>query len=158
MSALWRRRIEPYLRPFIYAGFRLRRGLTLGVRGIVTDSQGRVLLVEHTYVHGWHLPGGGVEWGETAEHALGRELMEEAGVRLTGPARLLSIHCNQIRFRGDHVLVFQIGAWEPCEASAEGEIHNVGWFSLDDLPDGATRGTRARLAEALGGEGAAAYW
>jgi ADP-ribose pyrophosphatase YjhB (NUDIX family) len=38
--------------------------MTLGVRGVATDGEGRVLLVKHTYViAGWWLPGGGVEQG-----------------------------------------------------------------------------------------------
>jgi hypothetical protein len=31
--------------------------MTLGVRGVAIDSAGRVLLVKHTYLHGWWLPG-----------------------------------------------------------------------------------------------------
>jgi len=155
---LWRRRVEPFTRPLVYAWFRAKRGLTLGVRGVVTDGEGRVLLIEHTYVHGWHLPGGGVERGETAEAAVIRELREEAGIKVTGPVALVSVHSNEPRHPGDHVLVYRVGAWEPCASSAQGEIHRVGWFALDALPEGATPGTRRRLAEALGGVESDPMW
>jgi ADP-ribose pyrophosphatase YjhB (NUDIX family) len=151
LAMTWRRAVEPFLRPLMFAGFRLTRGLTLGVRGIVTDSEGRVLLVEHTYVPGWHLPGGGVERGEPAHLALERELEEEAGVRLTGPARLLSIHSNHARFRGDHVLVFHCETWEACQATSVGEIAAVGWFAPDALPADTSAGHRRRIEELLGG-------
>ena len=56
--------------------FRLRRPMTLGVRGLVHNrADDTVFLIRHTYVPGWQLPGGGVEPGETMEEALGRELM-----------------------------------------------------------------------------------
>ncbi len=148
---LWRRRVEPFTRPFVYAWFRHKRGLTLGVRGLVTDDEGRVLLIEHTYVHGWYLPGGGVERRETAEEALAHELQEEAGVRVLGRASLVSVHSNEPRHPGDHVLVYRVHAWEPCASSAQGEIHKVGWFAPDALPEGTTRGTHQRIAEVLGG-------
>ncbi len=49
-----------FLVRLLHVYFRLRRGMTLGVRGLVVDGEGRVLLVEHTYLPGWWLPGGGV--------------------------------------------------------------------------------------------------
>lgn len=42
--------------------FLLQRPMTLGVRGLVLDVPAKtVMLIRHTYVPGWHLPGGGVE-------------------------------------------------------------------------------------------------
>jgi ADP-ribose pyrophosphatase YjhB (NUDIX family) len=155
---LWRRRIEPILRPLFHAWFRTTRGLTLGVRGLVLDRQGRVLLIEHTYIHGWHLPGGGVERGETAEQALSRELVEEAGVALTGPAQLVSIHNHDRHHRGDQVLVYRCEAWEACPPTSRGEIHQCGWFDPQALPEGTTAATRARIREALAGEPAHPLW
>ncbi len=155
---LWRRRVEPFTRPFVYAWFRFRRGLTLGVRGVVTDAEGRVLLVQHTYVPGWYLPGGGVERRETAEQALAHEMQEEAGVRVLGRPTLVSVHSNEPRHPGDHVLVYRVHAWEPCAASAQGEIHEVGWFAPDALPADTTPSTRRRIAEALNGAECDPMW
>src|SRR5271169_928018 len=105
---LWRRRLQPFAQPLYRVYARLSRGMTLGVRGVVLNQAREVLLVEHTYVHGWHLPGGGVEHGETAEAALARELVEEAGVRVVGAPALVAVHANLSRFRGDHVILFRV--------------------------------------------------
>jgi ADP-ribose pyrophosphatase YjhB (NUDIX family) len=148
---LWRRRIEPFARPFFQAYGRLSRGATLGVRGLALDERGRVLLVEHTYIHGWHLPGGGVERGETAEQAVAKEMMEEAGVAIIGRPRLLSIHDNSRKFPGDHVLFYRIDAWRQAEPTQRGEISQIGFFAPDALPEGTTRATRQRIREALEG-------
>jgi 8-oxo-dGTP pyrophosphatase MutT (NUDIX family) len=146
---LWRRRLQPVFQPLYRVYARISRGMTLGVRGVVLNGAGEVLLVEHTYIHGWHLPGGGVERGERAEEALARELVEEAGVRLAGTPVLVAVHANLTRFRGDHVLLYRIEDWSACGATSRGEIHQVRWFAPDALPDGTTDATRARIAQAL---------
>src|ERR1700744_583683 len=56
-----RQRLEPALRKLFHLYWRFARGMTLGVRAIVVDGEGKVFLVKHSYVAGWHLPGGGVE-------------------------------------------------------------------------------------------------
>src|SRR5580704_12292734 len=139
---LWRRRLQPIAQPIFRTYSRFSRGMTLGVRGVVLNEARGVLLVEHTYVHGWHLPGGGVERGESAEEALGRELIEEAGVKLNGPPHLVAINVNRTNFRGDHVLLYRIEDWTPCAATSVGEIHQVQWFAADALPVGVTEKTR----------------
>jgi ADP-ribose pyrophosphatase YjhB (NUDIX family) len=155
---LWRRSLQPLVRPLYQAHSRLTRGATLGVRALVLNDDGHVLLVEHTYVPGWFLPGGGVERGETVEEAVLRELQEEAGVRATTRPVLLGVHANHRTFRGDHVLVFRIDAWEPCEATSLHEIHAVGWFAPDALPPDTTPSTRRRIAEALQAHPPSPHW
>src|SRR5438045_1160338 len=75
-----RRAMEPLLRRVLHFFWQFQRGLTLGVRAVVIDRDGRIFLVRHTYVSGWHLPGGGVEPGETVAQALARELREEGNI------------------------------------------------------------------------------
>ncbi|MGQ2990892.1 MAG: NUDIX domain-containing protein [Brevundimonas sp.] len=147
----WRQRIEPFTRPLFFLVSRLTRGMTLGVRVVATDPRGRVMLVKHTYLAGWWLPGGGVDRGETTPDAAVRELREETGLVATTPPRLVSIHSNERFFRGDHVLVFAVNAFTVSQRTSHGEIAEVGWFDPADLPDDAHRSTRARLAEIFGG-------
>jgi 8-oxo-dGTP pyrophosphatase MutT (NUDIX family) len=77
------RRLEPLVRPFVHFYWRWSRGATLGARALVIDGSGRIFLVKHSYIDGWHLPGGGVETGETVLTALARELAEEGNIQLT---------------------------------------------------------------------------
>src|SRR5690348_5986539 len=79
-----RTKFEPWLRRALHLYLRVARGMTLGVRGLVVDADGRVFLVKHSYVGGWHLPGGGVEVGETFVEALKRELVEEGRIAVVG--------------------------------------------------------------------------
>src|SRR5438552_18840384 len=67
-----RKRFEPMLRRSFHVYWRFARGMTLGVRAVVLDGDKRVFLVKHSYVSGWHLPGGGVEAGEAFVDALRR--------------------------------------------------------------------------------------
>jgi ADP-ribose pyrophosphatase YjhB (NUDIX family) len=157
MSPL-RRKLEPFITPLFRLWWRINRGMTLGVRGVALDDQGRVLLVRHTYVEGWFLPGGGVESGETAVHALTREMAEEAGVELTAAPTLLGFYSNAAVFRNDHVLLYRINAWRPCPPTSEGEIAERGFFPVDALPEGVSNATRARLQELFAGGPPSEYW
>jgi ADP-ribose pyrophosphatase YjhB (NUDIX family) len=128
---------------------RMRRPVTLGVRAILRDKQARVLLVRHTYVPGWYLPGGAVDPGESAGEALVREIAEEADVRVIGAPRLIGIFFNR-RGRNDHVVLFEVAEFEQMAAKArDHEIAEARFFPFDNLPEGTTPATRARIDEYL---------
>lgn len=154
----WRTRIEPFTRPLFFAWSRVSRGMTLGVRGLAVDGEGRVLLVKHTYLDGWWLPGGGVERGQTCEEALVREMREEAGLIVEGRPVLASVHSNERFFRGDHVLVYRIDRFSITDRAGRGEIADIGWFHPAALPADTTRATRDRLAEIFDGAPPSASW
>ena len=131
--------------------------MTLGVRGLVLNADGQVLLIHHTYMVGWYMPGGGVEKGETCELALERELVEEAGIQINGRPSLISMHAN-LGFPGDHVLIYRVEDWTQVTPTQKGEIEQIGWFHPDALPDGITPATRRRIEEALAGKEPHLHW
>jgi 8-oxo-dGTP pyrophosphatase MutT (NUDIX family) len=155
----WRERLGPGLRRYFHLYWRFSRGMTLGVRGVVLDGSNRVFLVRHSYIAGWHLPGGGVEVGETFDVALRRELAEEGRIELTGEPLLHGIFLNSHVSRRDHVAVYVIRHFRQDRLPEPNrEIVACGFFAIDALPEDTTRGTRLRIAEALDDRAAIATW
>jgi len=147
-----RKRLEPLLRRVFHLYWLMVRGMTLGVRGVVLDADNRVFLVRHSYVSGWHLPGGGVEVGETFLEALRRELVEEGRIELTEEPVLHGLFFNGHVSRRDHVAVYIVRQFRqdrPPEPNRE--IVECGFYAAGALPAETTRGTRLRIAEVLDG-------
>ncbi len=133
--------------------------MTLGVRGVVLDPANRVFLVQHSYVAGWHLPGGGVEVGETFLEALTRELVEEGRIEVVGEAALHGVFLNRHVSPRDHVAVFVVRQFRQDRLPEPNrEIIACGFFAADGLPAGTTDGTRLRIAEVLEGKEPIATW
>lgn len=130
----------------------MRQPTVVGVRVVVFDGRGHVLLVRHSYGRrAWYLPGGGAKRHENLAEAAARELREETGVDVTGEAGSLRLHgvmTNQREGKTDHIAVFVAdpGTWTAHESSAL-EIADSGFFPLDGLPSETSPGTRRRLAE-----------
>jgi 8-oxo-dGTP pyrophosphatase MutT (NUDIX family) len=154
-----RRKLEPLLRRLFHFYWRVVRGMTLGVRGMVLDSDNKVFLVKHSYVAGWHLPGGGVEVGETFMEALTRELAEEGRIVPSGKPELHGLFFNGHVSRRDHVAVYVIREFNQDRMPEPNrEIVACGFFAASALPEGTTAGTRRRIAEVLDGAAPIATW
>lgn len=153
------RRLRRALQRVLHLYWRLSRGLTLGVRAVVIDPQGRVFLIRHTYVRGWQLPGGGVEAGETIMQALARELKEEGNIELTGSPVLHGVFFNRHVSRRDHVALFVVRAFrQPGPPVPNHEIAAHGFFAPDQLPADTTAGTRTRIGEVVRGAAVDELW
>src|SRR5262244_1123901 len=111
-----RRGLEPALRRVLHVYWRFARAMTLGVRALVIDAEGRIFLVKDSYVSGWHLPGGGVEAGETMSQALLRELLEEGNIEVTEPPRLYGVYFNNRDSRRDHVALYVVRGFRQAAA------------------------------------------
>jgi ADP-ribose pyrophosphatase YjhB (NUDIX family) len=110
-------------------------------------------------VDGWHLPGGGVETGETLLTALARELAEEGNIRLNGTPQLFAVYFNARASRRDHVALFIVRDFHQDKVPEPNhEIVEHGFFSIDALPEDTGRATRARLAEVFRGVSVSELW
>ncbi len=139
------------------AYLRMRKPRSLGVRTLVLDSQGQVLLVRHSYRPGWFLPGGGVHKWETLEEAAIREAREEGAVEIDSLEPLFGVYANFTPYRCDHVALFVTRRWRPVEFRSA-EIAEIGFYPSGSLPTGTTDATRRRIAEVLDGETKAPHW
>lgn len=152
-------KLGPFLKPLLRRYWLVSRGMTLGVRCAALDEQDRIILVKHTYVPGWHLPGGGVEIGETIYDAAGKELREEANVILHKPPALFQVYYNGNAYRRDHIALMVARHWhQPTPPTPSAEIAEAGLFDPDELPAETTAATRRRLDEIFGRRDPAAKW
>ncbi|MBN1866790.1 NUDIX domain-containing protein [Candidatus Sumerlaeota bacterium] len=112
-----------------------------GVRAVVLNDRGEVLLQRRTDMDCWGLPAGSVELHETALEALRREVMEETRleVRHAEPMALYSGPSQRFRYpNGDEVqgfaIAFIVRQWtgEPQADGVEGS--EVRFWPIDTLP------------------------
>jgi 8-oxo-dGTP pyrophosphatase MutT (NUDIX family) len=119
----------------------------LGVSGVVSDGDGRILLIK-TEKAGWELPGGQVEHGEDFLAALQREVWEETGCEVA-VGRLSGVTSSVVA-RPVTILTFVCrhtgGDPRPGDDSLE-----AGWFAPDTALGLITHPVeQVRLKDALG--------
>ncbi|MCD4706577.1 MAG: NUDIX domain-containing protein [Candidatus Sabulitectum sp.] len=119
-----------------------QRIIVPGVRAVIFNKQGRVLLIHRTDSGRWGMPAGAVELGDSALDALKREVREETGLNVLSATPFAIYSHSRYSFsypNGDKVqmfvLVFRVDQWEGELIRETDETVGAEFFPLDNLPD-----------------------
>ncbi|MGH8794449.1 MAG: NUDIX domain-containing protein [Stackebrandtia sp.] len=148
---------------------RKRRGQRFGAYGLVSDVEGRLLLARisdgYPGAGCWHLPGGGVDFGEQPREALMREIAEETAqqakvqelmdVTSFRHRRAVGPEGYPLDWHGVRA-IYRAFVEDPSPArvveTAGGSTSESRWWEQTDLPDlpvSAALGEALRIAEDL---------
>ncbi|HET7335067.1 MAG TPA: NUDIX domain-containing protein [Rhizomicrobium sp.] len=131
--------------------------VAFGVSALAENTQGQVLLVRHSYMAGWQLPGGGVQRGEPPVEAIVRELREEIGLTHSLPPQMAGLFTRRYGLVTNLVALYRVRdiqiAFKPNL-----EIRDARFFDPRALPGGATASTRRRIAEIYDNAPVSSYW
>jgi ADP-ribose pyrophosphatase YjhB (NUDIX family) len=145
-GALWKL-IPAQLRRWVTRRFHTT--FTISAAGIITDGEGKVLLLNHilrSTVSGWGVPGGFISLGEQPDDALRREIDEETGLQL---ADVQLFRCRTL-YRHVEVIMTARGIGEARVKSPE--ISDLGWFPIDGLPAEMCASEKDLIKRALAGK------
>lgn len=116
-----------------------------GVSVLVTDLEGRLLLVRHSYgPQGWALPSGGMKKGETPEAAACREVAEELRCTLEDVQVIDTI--EETLSGAPHTAYLVTGRTLDRPRPDKREVVEAKFCPIHSLPEPQTALTRARIA------------
>ncbi len=110
----------------------------VGICAVARHPDGRVLLVRRGDSGTWALPGGTLEWGETLADALPREVAEETGATVVGPATVTGVYSRPDRDPRFHAVTICVTC--SIEGAVNGpqnklEIWEAKLFEPDQVPE-----------------------
>lgn len=149
----------------VQAAWRLRRAMlrlfrvrTRGVKVMVFNGRGELLLIRNSYgaTGQYVLPGGGIGWRETAEQAAVREVEEEVAIHCRNVAPIAEF-TSRAEGKRDRIFLFEAHCDEAPGAPSI-EIEEARFFALDDLPQATSAATLRRVEEFQGRRQRSATW
>jgi 8-oxo-dGTP pyrophosphatase MutT (NUDIX family) len=111
---------------------------------VVRDN--KILLVRHSYVSGWLLPGGGVGRAEPPAEAILRELKEEIGLVRSSPPQFAGLYSRRTGWVTNVIALYRIDNAE-FNFRSNFEIREVQFVDPIAPPDGTPPSVRRRLLE-----------
>lgn len=119
----------------------------IGVFAAIFDEQGRILCVKRNYPpFTWTTPGGGMEYGESLDQAVEREVREETGY-IVRAKRLLGAYSST--YKDDLVLSIEVEIVGRDKWQSNQEISEMGFFAIAELPQPMHAGTISRILDAF---------
>lgn len=135
------------LYPFAKIYWRIFKPITFGVRVILIKNN-QILLVQHTYLPGWMLPGGTVKFEEDFKEAAQREIKEELNLEIKN-LRFFGIYKMNLEGKRDHIFVFICDELKNTSQLKidKKEISDSNFFNLNKLPPQISPGHLRRIEE-----------
>jgi len=118
----------------------------IGVFAVI-ERAGRYLLARRRDIGWWNLAGGGMEYGETVEEALAREVREEIGCEIE-IRRLVGVYSKPRKREVVLAFLCALAPGSPEPGTSE-EVSEVAWFVPPELPADLLPKHRQRLEDAL---------
>jgi ADP-ribose pyrophosphatase YjhB (NUDIX family) len=113
----------------------------------VIEHEGQYLLARRSDIGWWNLPGGGLEYDETVEEGLAREVLEEIGAEVE-IARLVGVYSKPRKREVVLSFLCRLAPHSP-EPRASEEVAEVAWFAPDAFPTQLLPKHRQRLTDAM---------
>jgi len=117
--------------------------IMIGVGAVIADERGRILLVKHVPEKGgfwygkWICPGGKLEYGETIEQGIIREVREETDleIRLTTPLVPFERIVGQGKEAELHIIYIDyLAELVGGEAKPADDVGEAIWVEKEDIP------------------------
>ena len=127
----------------------------IGVAAIVRNPKGELLLGLHKSKHAqgtWGFPGGHLEFMETPEDCIAREVWEETGLRITKVKRADFTNDFYPETQKHYITLFyevEYEAKEEPKVCEPDKCERWEWFSVDNLPDNMMRPITNLLSQGI---------
>jgi len=131
--------------------------VAFGAIAIVVEPGGKVVLVRHSYVGGWSLPGGGVGRGEPPADAILREMREEIGLVQCDPPIFCGLFTRRVGLATNVVALYRLMNAQ-VKFRPNFEVREIQFIDPAHPPAGTSEGTLRRLAEFTSETPPSPYW
>ena len=118
---------------------------SVSVAGVITDDDGRALLIRRRDTLHWEPPGGVLELDESIEAGLRREVREETGLTIE-PIALTGVYKNMTR--GILALVFRCNVISG-HLAVNDEVSGFQWATPEEVKEMADEAFAVRVLDAL---------
>ncbi|MFA6495035.1 MAG: NUDIX domain-containing protein [Candidatus Paceibacterota bacterium] len=135
--------------PFVRLYWRIFKPKTYGSRALILHGN-KILLARNINVSHWSLPGGKIDYPESPEQCLMRELKEELDLSIAKTEFKLGEYLTHKEGKRDTVHIFVVKLDAP-RFEKQWELEDAQWFDLGDLPQNIGPAAQRRIAEYLRG-------